>query len=79
LAANIGSPDRLSYALVGETVNLASRLQGLNKEVGTEIILSGSTRKRLNGTFPFEGIACNQGKRHEPAGGGFCPGIAKVS
>jgi adenylate cyclase len=44
LAANIGSPERLSYALVGDTVNLASRLQGLNKEFGTEIIISGSTR-----------------------------------
>jgi adenylate cyclase len=54
LAANIGSPDRLSYALVGDTVNLASRLQGLNKEFGTEIILSGSTRTRLNGNFPLK-------------------------
>ena len=47
VAANIGSPDRLSYTLVGDTVNLASRLQGLNKELGTEIILSGSTRSRM--------------------------------
>ena len=51
LAANIGSPDRLSYALVGDTVNLASRLQGLNKEFGTEIILSGTTRTRLDDRF----------------------------
>ena len=48
LAANIGSPDRLSYALVGDTVNLASRLQGLNKELGTEIILSLDTRSGLD-------------------------------
>jgi adenylate cyclase len=49
LAANIGSPERLSYALVGDTVNLASRLQGLNKDFGTEILLSASTQERLNG------------------------------
>jgi adenylate cyclase len=47
LAANIGSPDRLSYLLVGDTVNLASRLQSLTKEVGTEMIISDATRARL--------------------------------
>ena len=47
LAANIGSPDRLSYLLVGDTVNLASRLQSLTKEVGTEMIISEATRASL--------------------------------
>ncbi|MFC1823539.1 adenylate/guanylate cyclase domain-containing protein [Thermodesulfobacteriota bacterium] len=50
LAANIGSPDRLSYLLVGDTVNLASRLQSLTKEVGTEMIVSSATHDRLAGT-----------------------------
>lgn len=49
LAANIGSPERLSYALVGDTVNLASRLQDLNKEFGTDILVSASTQKHLHG------------------------------
>ncbi len=47
LAANIGSPDRLSYLLVGDTVNLASRLQSLTKEIGTEIIISRDTHALL--------------------------------
>jgi len=51
LAANIGSPERLSYALVGDTVNLASRVQGLNKEFGTEILITAATRGALNGDF----------------------------
>ena len=51
VAANIGSPNRLSYALVGDTVNIASRLQGLNKVYGTEVIISGATKERLNGDF----------------------------
>lgn len=62
LAANIGSPDRLSYALVGDTVNLASRLQGLNKEFGTEIIMSASTRTRLNGNFPLKQLPATRVK-----------------
>lgn len=51
LAANIGSPERLSYALIGDTVNLASRVQGLNKEFGTEVLITAATRGALNGGF----------------------------
>ena len=51
LAANIGSPDRLSYALVGETVNLASRLQDLTKELGRDILISANTRTGLGDEF----------------------------
>jgi class 3 adenylate cyclase len=48
LAGNIGSPDRLSYAMVGETVNLASRIQELNKEFGSDILVSAKTKIGLN-------------------------------
>jgi adenylate cyclase len=48
LKHGIGSPDRLSYLLVGDTVNLASRLQSLTKKLGTEMIVSGATHARLN-------------------------------
>lgn len=51
LAANIGSPDRLSYALVGDTVNLASRLQGLSKEFSVDILLSDATAAFLGPEF----------------------------
>jgi class 3 adenylate cyclase len=47
VAANIGSEDRLSYALVGDTVNAASRIQGLNKEFGTDLLISATTVERL--------------------------------
>lgn len=51
LAGNIGSAERHSYALVGDPVNLASRIQSLNKELGSDILVSGDTRRRLNGQF----------------------------
>ncbi len=47
VAANIGSPDRLSYLLVGDTVNTAARLQALNKKFGSEMIISAVTRSGL--------------------------------
>jgi adenylate cyclase len=53
VAANIGSASRVSYALVGDTVNLASRLQGLTRDLGTDIILSRATRESLNGEIPL--------------------------
>jgi adenylate cyclase len=51
LAGNIGSAERLSYALVGDPVNLASRIQNLNKEFGSDILVSGDTRRRLGDQF----------------------------
>ncbi len=51
LAGNIGSAERLAYALVGDPVNLASRIQDLNKEFGTDILVSGTTRALLDGDF----------------------------
>jgi len=47
VVANIGSPERLSYMLVGDTVNMASRLQGLTREIGCEIIISKATHQSL--------------------------------
>ena len=53
LAGNTGSQDRLSYALIGGTVNLASRIAGLNKTFGSDILVSSATVERLHQTFPL--------------------------
>ena len=67
VVGNIGSDQRFDYTAMGDTVNVSSRLEGLNKEHKTHLIIGQSTKDLITMNLKFKEIGGVKVKgRNEP-------------
>jgi len=67
LVGNIGAPERFNYAAVGDAVNTASRIEGMNKRYGTRLLVGERTAALVADHFVMRPIDCVRAKGKQQA------------
>jgi adenylate cyclase len=63
---NIGSSERHNYSAIGDAVNVAARVEGLTKDLGRKIIITGAVVERIGEQYHFDPLGTHKVKGHSP-------------
>ncbi len=67
VVGNIGSADRMNYTVLGATVNLAARLESLNKNYQTTALVSEAVKQRVEQRFIFRASTASSPRALRPS------------